>query len=119
MHLNNPIIIFKCDPKYIHSRIFLFSDLEEKVQPALEDKTVPKKKFDPVKEEFLKMVHDTEPLFPNDVDRRPVEEKPKQNEEKVVYPDEINEYTDTLTTWVKKFVQTQIKSNSLNCSNKI
>lgn len=91
--MNNPIIVFKCDQKYIHERLFLFIEKDYN-QP---EKSKP---YDH-KEEFLKFYKDIEPFYQKDIDKKEAEKKAKLAKEQIIYPDEINEYTDTLTTWVK------------------
>ena len=61
-------------------------------------------KKDPLKEEFVKMMQDVDPLFPSDKNKL---KKYEEDENKIQidlveaeYAEQINEYTDTLTTWV-------------------
>lgn len=61
-------------------------------------------KKDPLKEEFVKMMQDVDPLFPSDKNKL---KKNEEDENKIQidlveaeYAEQINEYTDTLTTWV-------------------
>ena len=84
------MVIFKCDQAYIQQRLFLLAEKIEKKGPSV----------DPLKQEFLNMMQDAE--FMNPKLKKPSSEP---EPEPAVAPaskftDEINEYTDTLTTWV-------------------
>jgi len=94
--LTNPVVIFKCDQKYIKERLFLFSDEDQG--------SVAKKPVNRVKNSFIDMMQDVEPLFESDKKKlkkreRDEEEKAREGEESDV-SQEVRDYTDTLTTWV-------------------
>lgn len=93
-------MIFKCNRQYIKERLFVFTvpDKIENSQKSSESKK------DPLKEEFVKMMQDVDPLFPSDKNKL---KKNEEDENKIQidlveaeYAEQINEYTDTLTTWV-------------------
>lgn len=75
----NPIVVFKCDQKHIRERFFLNS-------------VTPKKKE--AKKDFFDIGGGYEPLFEYEKEKfaKKVEKIPR---------DEIDDYADTLTTWVK------------------
>lgn len=103
--LNNPIAVFKCNRKYIRDRIIFFA--EGKV-----DEVPEKKKFLSLKEklweeamtgpnprdEFLKSVTAPEPLI--ELGNKPKALEKVKSIEEIEFEQEMDEYADTLTTWV-------------------
>lgn len=98
--LTNPVVIFKCDQKYIKERMFLFSDAVAEAEQA----GVSKKPVNRVKNSFIDMMQDVEPLFESDKKRLKKREKDEEEKAREGYEsdvsEEIRDYTDTLTTWV-------------------
>ena len=97
--LTNPVVIFKCDQKYIKERMILFSDA------SAEQTSVTKKPVDRVRNSFIDMMQDVDPLFEGDKKRlkkreKDEEERAREGLEEVNVSQEIRDYTDTLTTWV-------------------
>ena len=93
-------MIFKCNRQYIKERLFLFT-VPNKLENSQKSNDLKK---DPLKEEFVKMMQDVDPLFPSDKNKL---KKNEEDENKIQidlveaeYAEQINEYTDTLTTWV-------------------
>ena len=93
-------MIFKCNRQYIKERLFLFT-VPNKLENSQKSNDLKK---DPLKEEFVKMMQDVDPLFPSDKNKL---KKYEEDENKIQidlveaeYAEQINEYTDTLTTWV-------------------
>ncbi len=80
--MTNPIVVFKCDQTYIREKFFLNK------APS------PKKKE--TKKDFFDMAGGYEPLFEYEKEKF---NKTVEVEKKI--RDEIDEYTDTLTTWVR------------------
>lgn len=93
-------MLFKCDQKYIYERLNLFMGLESENQASKPAAAAPKKKRDPVHEEFVKIMNQREPFFPQDFKKIEQEEQAKKEAEKKYYAKDIMEYTDTLTSWV-------------------
>ena len=93
-------MIFKCNRQYIKERLFVFT-VPDKIENSQKSSDLKK---DPLKEEFVKMMQDVDPLFPSDKNKL---KKNEEDENKIQidlveaeYAEQINEYTDTLTTWV-------------------
>jgi hypothetical protein len=105
VELNNPVVLFKCDQKYLFDRLFLYSSIEEEEKHTREvAEQERRRKLNPAKEEFLKMMQQKDPLFPNEIKQHEEEQKAKLDKEKElhdrIYSKEVIEYADTLTTWV-------------------
>ncbi|CAF0713119.1 unnamed protein product [Brachionus calyciflorus] len=75
--LNNPVIIFKCDPEYVKERLFLTDIKSEKIENS---------KLQPHQIDFLNFYRG--------------EQVNNLNENVEVFSPEILEYTDTLTSWL-------------------
>lgn len=89
MDLNNPIIILKCDQKYIYERMFFSDSHRDKSDEAKQ-----------VKDSFLKMMKE-DVTWDRKAQKLEAEKKAQEDElNRAIYSDEIMEYTDTLTTWV-------------------
>jgi hypothetical protein len=100
--LTNPVVIFKCDQKYIRDRTFLFSD----VVTGAEQAEAPKKSVNRVKNSFIDLMQDVEPLYESDKKKLKKREKDEEEKAREAYEsdvsEEIRDYTDTLTTWVNQ-----------------
>lgn len=77
MDLNNPVTIFKCDPKFVDERLFLKKDLIEQK---------PKRIISQHHQDFLNLIHENS--------------NQKEIDTHSIYSEEIIDYTDSLTTWV-------------------
>ena len=77
--------MFKIDPKYVNERLFMFSDLLVDTKPV--------KKLSPFQQHFMSSY--------TDVDQNNGRDKKGEKKEKVYYAQEIVEYADILTTWVR------------------
>ena len=96
--LNNPVLIFRCDKEFIKERLFFANDTKPFKSELNNERKKQINSYSDVKEDFIKMMNEPDPnllLFPR---------KPKILEEKIIDNleniEEVNEYTDTLTTWV-------------------
>lgn len=78
---NNPVIIFKCDQKHIREKFF-FGVVNPVKKPE-------------AKKDFFNINSDYVPIF--DYEKKMLE---KVQEPEIEPRDEIDEYTDTLTTWL-------------------
>jgi hypothetical protein len=108
VELNNPVILFKCDQKYIYERLFLYMGEED--EERRRQQAEKKRKQDPVKEDFLNLMRQTEPFFPADFKILEEKEKAKLELEKKIFSREIIEYADTLTTWLCDLINSLHKS---------
>jgi hypothetical protein len=81
-------------------------DEEERKRQQLEQK----RKQDPVKEDFLNMMRQTEPFFPADFKKIEENKKAEHELEKKYFSREIVEYSDTLTTWLCDLINSLHKS---------
>lgn len=82
--LDNPVVIFKCDQKYVWEKVTLFNE------STVRDKNITREKDD-----FLRFFKQVEP-FDNSDSKQNHE---SINQDRFLTPD-IRDYTDTLTTWV-------------------
>lgn len=89
--LNNPVILFKCDQKFVNDRIRMFMD--EQQLPA-----TPSKSTNSERDGFLRMMRNAEPFDKSSVKSGGV----KSSESGDLYSQDIIDYTDTLTAWVTK-----------------
>ena len=122
--LNNPVVIFKCSKSYIKERITFY--LEGKQEPEIVKKTQTLKEqlFEDVKisenpkEEFLKLMQEKEPglLYSKSKNKKDEVKCLELTEDEEVFNKEIDEYTDTLTTWVNTFFINRF--NTLEAFNK-
>lgn len=83
--LDNPVVIFKCDQKYVWEKVTLFNE------STVRDKNIPRERDD-----FLRFFKQVEP-FDSKSDSKQNNES--INQDRFLTPD-IRDYTDTLTTWV-------------------
>ena len=93
--LTQPVVIFKCDQAYIQQRLFLLADKFEKKEKG--------SMVDPVKQEFMNIIQDAEFMNPK-LKKKTSTEPPEVVSDALTnskFTDEINEYTDTLSTWVR------------------
>ncbi len=114
--LNNPIVIFKCNKAYIKERIQFFADEDSLGVVESEKKEVKalslKQKLwqeamsgPSAKEEFFNMIKTAEPEFKfssntenKEQDLR--DQKPEKSEKEIQQEADIDEYADTLTSWL-------------------
>ena len=93
IELNNPVLIFKCDQAYIQERLIIYGGLEK-----VEKKKTAAKREPTEREQFVKLMH-TELVEDLSTTKKPE----KQEESEEAMDDEIIDYTNTLTIWVKLF----------------
>ena len=91
--LNNPVIVFKCDQKFVNDRLGLFIDDE--------DDGSSKSRINPERDSFLKMMRDVEPYH-----KKPTT---KNDPPQVTYSQDIIDYTDTLTAWIFEWINSASK----------
>ena len=82
--LDNPVVIFKCDQKYVWEKVTLFNE-----------STARDKKVSREKDDFLRFFKQVEPFDKSDSKQS----NESINQDRFMTPD-IRDYTDTLTTWV-------------------